>query len=248
MRGLFLLAVSGLWLGLVPLSAVRGDDYPTLKPLIERGIASAGGREILTKRNVQVLRYMTTVTVGGLERALPGRAVRHVGKRIRVEVEKLVTIGYDGKQGWAVANGMVADLLDEQLRQITGEIRADALTTLVPLGNDQLRLKSLGESRVDDRSVVGFRIEQEGERSVELYLDQETGLVVRRLTEAPSLQEPGKLTKEETLYRDYKRMDGILTPTDIETRQNGKVIQRLKVSEAKYLEQIDDAEFRRPAA
>lgn len=245
MRVLFLLLVSGLCLGRGSL--VRGDDSAVLKPLIERGLESAGGRETLAKRNVQVLRYTMVLPGAGEERTIPGRAVRQIGQRLRVELEKVVTIGYDGTKGWMSGNGMVVDLMGEQVRQLTDQIRADAMVTLISLGDEKLQLRTLGESRVEDQPVVGFRIEQDGHRPVELYLDKETGLVVRRITEVPSMQ-TGQFEKEETLYRNYKPMDGIKTPLEIETRRDGKVLSRLKISDAKYHEQVEAAEFRRPAS
>lgn len=245
MRQLLLVAVCA---GVMTTGAsVWADDYAELKPLIEKGIESAGGREKLTKRGGSSLKFNGMYHATGNAVPFTGRIVRQRGEKMRLEIDNVYTMVYNGTQGWLSANGAVVDLMGEQAENVKADLHVERVTSLLPLGSDKYTLTKLGESQVNGKTAVGFRVDATGERSVELSLDKQTGLVLKRVHQTRSTEQGGQLVKEETVYAEYQTVDGISVPSKSVIHRDGAKYVELDASEIEVMETARETEFQRPS-
>ena len=107
------------------------------------------------------------------------------------------------------------------------------------------QLTPLGEFPVDDRPAIGIKVSTRGHRDVQLYFDKEYGLLVK--TERVTLDvQTGRPVREEAYYRDWKAIDGLVTPTQVVAYRDGKRYMEAEAYDIRYLERIDDAAFAKP--
>lgn len=222
------------------------DDYAELKPLIEKGIESAGGREKLTKRGGSVLKLNGMYHATGNAVPFTGRVVRQRGEKMRVEIDNVYTLVYNGTQGWLSANGAVVDLMGEQADNVKADLHVERVTSLLPLGADKYTVTKLGETQVNGKTAVGFKVDATGERSVELYLDKQSGMVLKRANQTRSTEQGGQLVKEETVYSEYQTVDGIQVPSKTIMHREGSKYVELEASQIEVMETARESEFQRP--
>ena len=244
MRSLLLLAVCGgvLSTGLV----ARADDYADLKPLIEKGIESAGGRDKLTKRPVTVLKLSGVYHATGNAANFTGRVVRQRGEKMRLEIDNVYTVVFNGTQGWISANGAVVDLAGDQADNVKNDLHVEKVTSLLLLGTDKSTVTKLGETQVNGKPAVGIKVDATGSRPVELYLDKQSGQVVKRVHETKSTEQGGMLVKEETIYSNFQTVDGIQIPTKSAMSRDGSKYVDLEVTQIDVPEKANESEFQRP--
>lgn len=227
-------------------TAVRADDYAELKPLIEKGIESAGGREKLTKRPVSTMKFSGVYHATGNPTPFTGRVVRLRGEKSRIEVDNVYTVVFNGNQGWLSANGAVNDLTTEQADNVKGDLHVERVTSLLPLGGDKYTVTKLGETQVNGKPAVGLKVESAGQRTVELYLDKQSGLVVKRSAQTRSTEQGGALVNEETVYTDYQTVDGLKLASKSVAHRDGSKYVELEATQIELTEKANDSEFQRP--
>lgn len=227
-------------------ASAQADDYAELKPLIEKGIEAAGGREKLTKRPVSLMKFSGVYHATGNATPFTGRIVRQRGEKSRIEVDNVYTVVFNGSQGWIAANGAVNDLTTEQADNVKGDLHVERVTSLLPLGDDKYTVTKLGETQVNGKPAVGLKVESAGQRTVELYLDKQSGLVVKRSAQTRSTEQGGALVTEETVYTDYQTVDGLKLASKSVSHRDGSKYVELDATQIEMAEKANDAEFQRP--
>ncbi|MFM8580211.1 MAG: hypothetical protein ACKOFW_01780 [Planctomycetaceae bacterium] len=244
LRGMVWLGLLGWCLGTGP--SAFADDYEALKPVIERGITSAGGRELLTKRAGTTLRFSGVYHGGGSAAMFSGRLARQRGKKMRVDVENVYLMVFDGDRGWMSANGNTLELDKDQADGVKSDLYVDHVATLLPLGTPGYRVTKLPEAIVDGQPAVALRVEKEGQRTVDLWLSKESGLVLKRANQVRSTERGGALVNEETLYSQFQAHNGVKTATRSVSSREGEKYIELDVSDVQHPEQGADNEFQKP--
>ena len=224
----------------------RGDDAAELRPLIERGVESLGGKDKLTK--LQAIGSKISGMYYGMGAGIPfnGSTATQQPDRLRVEVAGVYLIVVNGKNGWVQVNGAVNDLNAEQLEDIRNDFHFDRVMLLVALGDKGIRLTKTGETQVLGKSAVGVRVERENYRNVEIFLDADSGLVVKRAAQVRSTELGGQLVQEEIVYSDFQTVDGLKIPTKSVSHRNGEKYVEIEHADLRVAEKFDDAEFQRP--
>jgi hypothetical protein len=100
----------------------------------------------------------------------------------------------------------------------------------------------LGHQRVDGRKLVGVRIRN---MSTDLtqHFDARTFLLARSRRDDLSNPINGKPMEGELAYDNYQTIDGIPMPTQFRLHIDGRSTMILQITEARFSERIDDADF-----
>src|SRR5207249_5497080 len=107
----------------------------------------------------------------------------------------------------------------------------------------EYRLTALGDAVVSERPARGIRVSTAGHGDVQLFFDQEYGLIVkaeRRVIDLRTRQPQ----REEAFYSDWKAADGLVTPTKVTILRDGYKFTEVEVQEIHFLEKLDERTFR----
>jgi hypothetical protein len=245
-----LLAVSLLALG---ANLGRTDDADTVKAVLDKAIKAIGGEEKLTKLQALTLKGKGTFHEEGRQMPFTGvwqtQGIDKSRSSSTVDVKGIKNTEVrilNGNKGWSKSNDDKAeDFSDADLTEEKESAYLNYVTTLAPLKGKNFTLTSLGESKVDDRPVIGIKVSSKGHRDIKLFFDKETGLLAK--SERPVKEvEKKKMYTEEILFSDYKEADGIKVAMKYILKWDGKVQIETEMTEAKAEEKLDDKTFAKP--
>jgi hypothetical protein len=188
------------------------------KELLARAQQAMGGADKLAAVTdyVQELAYRFDVSAGGAQIAMTERwlAPGYLRQDSTSATGKL-SVYCDGKMGWIASANVAHALTGVQLRQE----QSDLFRIVLPLMlSDRVPARQL--NAVDDETV---EISQ-GEDSVKLVFDQDTGLPKNALYEAATAS--GMLPVIET-YSDYRDLNGLKIPYKVAFTLSGRKYQDL---------------------
>jgi hypothetical protein len=163
-----------------------------------------------------------------------------------MEIVGFFTLAYTDKAGWTKMGDELNELSKEELAQHQEESRAMWLSSLLPLQGEGITLSLLGNKMVDDRPAVGVRASSKGHRDVDLFFDQETGLLVmlRHTVKAEELD--GKEVTQETIFRDYKPVEGTQAAMKVLITRDGKKFVESEILKIEFHEKVDESLFEKP--
>jgi len=153
---------------------------------------------------------------------------------------------YDGREAWSVAP---VDLSPLPVLELTaGELdgaKLDAMLSFPAQIKGMLREWRVGPpSAIDDRDAMLVQGTFDGRYPVNLYFDDESGLLVRSVRFSDS---PVGLAPTEVDYADYREVSGVKVPFKmIVTWLDGR--STIQLTEVQANVAIDAAKFARPAA
>ena len=154
----------------------------------------------------------------------------------------VVNVGFDGSVGWLQGPRGIRDLGGAQLAQAARD--ADFYSEL-HLREQYPEMAVAGRGKVGERDayVIVSRI---SDRRIErLYFDVQTGLLLRvnALTETPLARLP-----EETVFEDYRDVDGVKIPFTVRVSYVDPFIGwTRKLAEVKHNVNVEDSKFDKPA-
>jgi hypothetical protein len=151
----------------------------------------------------------------------------------------------NGDKGWAGIADEIEAMTKEQLAEAHEMLYVGAVQGLSGLTDKDVKLSSLGESKVGDKAVVGVRVERKGRRDVNLFFDKDGGLLLKLETRVKDLMAEKERT-EERLFSDYKKVDGVQVPHKVVINRDGEKYVESEVTEFKRLEKVDAATFDKP--
>jgi hypothetical protein len=246
---------ASLVLGLVlaaPLMA-RADDDADMKALIEKAIKAHGGAEKLSKNKATTMKFKGKIyaVADGLD--YTGEIAVQMPAQVRSDIMfetggmKFAVVNLvNGDKGWISLNGKTDDMPKEAIDEAKEELYAGGLDHLVMLKEKEFKLSPLGESKVGDKEAVGVKIAHKDHRDVSLYFDKKSGLLLKRENQIKDFQEGGAEKMQESIYDDYKDIDGIQHPMKLLIKRDGKNYVDAEVSDVKVLDKLDDKTFDKP--
>ena len=212
---------------LLPIHGFAQEDAFTLESVLQRFTKAYGGfrdADALSSLSVEGTILQNGQTFDFLMRKKRPHFMRY---RLSNESNSIIT-GYDGSQGWIRTKNnqeVSIDLLDQEARRkIRYQSRFDS-PLFYHLQNREYQIELIERTSLGGRSVLVLEvIEYESEAS-RYYLDLETAHIVR----VDYLGADGELSIQ-TLYRDYREVEGFPFAFEIETRVNGKTKSLAKVN------------------
>jgi hypothetical protein len=231
--------------------AARAQD--DAKAVVEKAIKAHGGAANLDKFKAGRIKSKGVVSVAGMEIAVVGTSVFQLpgqSKSVlelefmgnKVPVVQLV----NGDRVSMTVNGMKReDLGEAQLTEAKMAIYLQSIYQLTPLLDPaKFTIKALGESKFQDKPVVGVSVIDKDKKfkEVKLFFDKESGLLVR----AERMSLDGVTMAEvpaEMVFSDYKEYGGVKRPAKTVIFQDGKKFLESEVVEFTPLDKVDAKEF-----
>ena len=158
---------------------------------------------------------------------------------------QLMKQGYNGEVGWLVApwSGSLdpVELSDVQLKSM--ERQADIDGMLYDYKEKGYTTTLEGEEEMEGSPVFVIKQLKDEDEFIH-YMDAENYVLLK--TKA-KLNVEGSIIEIETLFGNYKPVDGIVMPFSIESKVNGQTQSQIMMEEYVFNEEVDDAIFEKPA-
>jgi hypothetical protein len=235
------LCVSG-----IIIFSVRGnkDEDAKMREIVAQAIKAHGGD------NLEKMKGSITKTKGKLlDLEYTTETYLQLPDRTRTVAEsklgKFVQI-LNGDKGWVKLGDLSRECVKEEMDEMREQLNAAQIAHLYVLTDREYKLSPLGEEKIDDRSAVGVRVEHKGFRDIHLYFDKETNLLLKVETRIKDPLRGGEEVAAETVYGDYKNIDGVMTWHKITIKYDGKTYIEGEVTETKYSEKLEDSVFDKP--
>ena len=151
--------------------------------------------------------------------------------------------GFNGSVGWEKSNRGLRALEGQELAVLR---RYPNLFKDIKLKEQFSRLMFGGKDKINDREVYVLRGVTRDDRRERLYFDVQTGLLVRRVTNSPTMI---GLIPEQIDFEDYKSVDGLMVPFTIRIFSvDPNISSTRKFTEVKLNVPVDDTKFNKPPA
>ncbi|HEV7893913.1 MAG TPA: c-type cytochrome [Pyrinomonadaceae bacterium] len=219
------------------------ETLPTVEQILDKYVAALGGRAAVEKLKMRVTTGKQVIWNGTefpfeTYQKAPNKSLDVTTRPNNV----VVNVGFDGTAAWLQGPRGIRDLGGAQLAQAARD--ADFYS--------DLHLRELyPEMAVAGREKVGERdayviVSRVSEKRIErLYFDAQTGLLLRiaATTETPLARLP-----EETVFEDYREVDGVKIPFTVRVSYVDPFIGwTRKLTEVKHNVTIEDSKFDKPA-
>ncbi len=222
-------------------AAAKENVGPSADQLLDKYVQAAGGAAAIDKVTTRVMKG--TIDFGG--RSLPIDIYsKDPDQRISFThmAEGDTVTAFNGHEGWLAAPGRPGFRPMQGSELDAASIDADLhlATHLKPMFSE---LQFLGTEKVGDREAYLVVGQREGKPPIQLYLDEQSGLLVRlvRYGETALGWLPTQID-----YADYRDTNGVKIPYRWTlARPSGRFT--IQVSDVKQNVSVDDAKFAKPA-
>ncbi|MDQ1640478.1 MAG: photosynthetic reaction center cytochrome c subunit [Pyrinomonadaceae bacterium] len=151
--------------------------------------------------------------------------------------------GFNGSAGWEKSTHGVRALEGQELAVLR---RYPDLFKDIKLKEQFSRLMFGGKDKINDREVYVLRGVTTDNRRERLYFDAQTGLLVRRVTNTPTMI---GLIPEQVDFEDYKNVVGLMVPFTIRISSvDPNISSTRKFTEVKLNVPVDESKFNKPPA
>lgn len=227
---------------------VREVESRGVVGLLDRDIAAHGGADRLGAYGARVERWkgshpgksvrfssMTSVQ-------LPDKWRHQLGSDVTGRAAVFVV---NGDRGWLIKRGRAEDLAGDDLTTCRERLHAEhCLPQLVSLKGSEYTLTLLGEAEVGGRPAVGMRVSRKSYGDVSLIFDKQRWLLLKMARQVKVAQ--AGLFTAETLYDDYRAVNGIQVAHRRTVRRDGRPVTVYHLTEVKFHERLDARLFARP--
>lgn len=212
---------------LLPIHGFAQEDAFTLESVLQRFTKAYGGfrdADTLTSLSVEGTILQNGQTFDFLMRKKRPHFMRY---RLSNDYNSVIA-GYDGSQGWIVTKNnqeVSIDLIDQEAhRKIRDQSRFDS-PLFFHLQKSEHQIELIERTSLDGRSVLVLEVIEYDSEASRYYLDFENTHIVR----VDHLEADGEFSIQ-TLYRDYREVEGFPFAFEIETRVNGETKSLAKVN------------------
>jgi phosphotransferase system IIB component len=225
--------------------SVRGNEDAKMREIIARAIKAHGGAENLEKLKASVIKIKGKLV--DLEYSAENAA--QLPDRLRMSAQsklgKLVQV-INGDKGWVKLGELSRECIKEELPEMREQLNALRISRLTVLTDKEYKLSPLGEENIDGRQAIGIRVEHKGYRDVNLFFDKESYLLLKMQAPIKDLLRGGEEVAAETVFGDYRDIDGVMTAHKFTIKYDGKSYNEGEVTDVKYSESLDDNMFDKP--
>jgi len=240
-------------LALVAAGWGAADDADAIKSVLDKGIKAMGGEDKITKYPGLMLKGAGKFYEG--DRGIPFSGTWYTQGLDKSRTTTVVEVkGFksteitvvNGAKGWIKEQGDdTKELEKDALAEEKENLYFNWVTSLVPLKGKEYKLTLLGESKVNNKPVVGLGVASKGHRDIKLFFDKDTGLIVRAERKVRDLENKKEVTEEVT-FGDYKDVSGLKVAMKYQNKWDGKNRADADMTEAKVFEKIDEKQFEKP--
>jgi hypothetical protein len=230
-----------------PVSAA--DDSP--RTIIERAIKAHGGQERLEKLKMDRVSLKGTITIkdkpveftGETTVSLPSQ-LRSVTRLMLEPNPQTIVQLLNGDKAIVTIDGQPVKVTPSTLQEIRDIMLLNRAARLAPLLADKsIELTALGESKVQDKQVVGVKVHLKNHSDLLMFFNKESGLLVKT---QHVLEESGKKITQEEFFSEFREVQGYTRPRKTVVYREGKQFMEMREVEVKYLDKVDETIFTKP--
>ncbi len=152
---------------------------------------------------------------------------------------------YDGENGWAImpwtGSSEPRDLDSDQMRVV--EQMSDIEGDLYNWEEKKFVLTLEGSDKLNDTGVFKLKLIKPSGDEFLFYLDKKKYIILREDTK---VERNGAPFESIILFKDFKPVEGMVMPFEIETKMNGQVVSKFIIEDVEINPQIDDSIFEKP--
>lgn len=215
----------------------------TVDELIGRMITARGGIDKI--RAIQTRKETGTISFGP-DTEGPFTAELARPNKLRVEVHlpnANVVQAYDGKSGWQIAPGADQAFVMDQAQQRSMGEQADFDGPLIDYKKKGNAIEQAEVGDLDGRKTYRLRVTLANGDVHFWELDAETYLPVRWRGNRTA---NGNEVPIESVFSDFREVNGVQYPFTIESFVEGKLVQQMKITSREANVKIEDARFAMP--
>jgi hypothetical protein len=218
------------------------ETPPAADQILARYTGALGGSAAIEKVKTRSMKgtWMTSngITLGyEVYQTAPDRIYTVLNTPKQGVIER----GFNGQAAWEKSNRGLRDLEGAELFYLK---RYPDLFKDIKLQGQFTRISFGGKDKIDGKDVYvlrGFGVDGKGER---LYFDQQTGLLMRRITSTTTIV---GVIPEQVDYEDYRDVDGLKVPFTIRiTSIDSFWSSTRKFTEIKLNVPVDETKFNKP--
>lgn len=213
--------------------------------ILKKMIKAQGGEKVLSS----IKDSMMTGTMEMIQMGLTGSITMYQKEpnMMRMDAEVMgmtITQAYDGETAWMInpqtgaAEELPPETSDDMRRQALGN---DALLHPEKYG---ITYTYKGKEKINGKDY--FVLEQvfsDGFKAT-LYVDPDTYLVYK--TKARTTNQMGVEVEAETIFSEYKKIDGVMVPQKLTIYQDGEEFMTMTITEVKFNTGLEDSFFKMP--
>jgi hypothetical protein len=227
-----------------------GQDNKDAVKVIEKAIEAHGGKDVLNKYKASRMKAKGNLSIMGQDIDFTQESTFDAPDKMKSVLE-LEVMGQklpinqivNGDKVKMTVNNMnlpVNDQQKEELSQVGYGMQIGRLTPL--LEDKKFKLSLAGEEKVNGAEAVTVLVQYEGKKDVKASFDKKTGMMVK--IERRAFDQMGQEVTEERVMTDPKKQpSGLVWPTKVEVKQDGKKFLTAEVVEYEPLDKVDGKTF-----
>lgn len=226
-----------------PQSLARGRE------ILQAAINGLGGLEALEGvSTLSVLSEMTQVTPQG-EMTLNTKSVLQLPDKVRTDIVTPFgpfTMVYEAGRGWMKTPQGVQDLPPAQMEDLRKAVARHPIVLLVQALKADRPVQFLESATVEGRAVDAILVPDALAESVKLYVEKETGHILKRSFRATSPQRGA--VEQDQVFSDFRPVGSLAMPFKEVTYQNGEKMGERTVKNVEVNVELDPSLFAREEA
>lgn len=246
--------ILGLIVAILGTSVVAADEKA--EAVVKKAIDAHGGAAALDKYKAGKFNMKGELALLGTDIPFTGKLAFMAPDRYKLEMEAEImgmkmtieqrAIGTKSRSKVVVGDMEipVPDSDKDEIKMAVAMQEAEQLTPL--LNSKKFEIISAADEDVEGAkaSVVKVKIKSLNKEATFCF-DQKTGLLVKTAHKGKSPGEDGRPAEilEESLHKDYKKVNGVQTATKLVVTHDGKKFMTVNATDIELLEKIDDKEF-----
>lgn len=230
------------------------DERADALVIIDQAVKAVGGADKLKTLQAVTWKSKTKATVDGQEINFTASGAIQGNDRCRIELDvqinnnnAAIILVFTKDKGWIKGNDNDAN---EAPKNVVAMMMTDLLALrlaelLLPLKENNLTLSPLGETKINDRAVLGVKVTPKDRPEINMFFDKETGLPAKCEMQVKESEDAAELL-HEFFFSDYKDFEGVKHFTKFKVKRDGKDFMETEVSELKSVEKHDEGMFGKP--
>lgn len=242
--------LAAAWM-LAAANSIHAEDAAA-KAVLDKAVKALGGEAKLTKAETYIRKAKGTITFNGNDSSVTLESTIQGLDRARNDFEGQFgdnkvkgTAVLNGDKGWRKFND---NLMELDANALANEKRGLYLLVvparIVPIFGKGFQYASDGEEKIDKKAAVKVKITAPDGKDFTISFDKESGLPVKVVARVAGIQ--GQEFTQETIYSDYKDVDGIKRPMKVSAKRDGQSFMEQEVNEFKVLDKVDPKTFEKP--
>lgn len=198
------------------------DEATDVKAVIDAAVKAIGGADTVNKQTNSEWSEKGTYFGTGQPIPYAGKYSFSLPNKSRMEIVGVFMIIVNGDKAWMRSPTGVVELKDDKLKEQQQMLHIGYVTSLIPFAKAEkgYKLKLVGDTTVNDEACVAVTCAKDGFQTVKMEFSKKTNLLIKSTYQV--VAEDGKKVTEESLFADWKKEDGLMSPRKMSVTRDGK--------------------------